>query len=306
MPILRGPTCLTLGPSLFVNPVGNLVPAGWGGVGVRDIIRQIRIWLRRSKLWQRFVLATGILIVLFHVTSSLDIWAFIGSGFLGLAFFILWILWWIWPLIFALAVVIYGRTTATWVRNLFRDHPAVAWETLLAVLLGAGGFGATVWLESRLEEQSVVRENLRFVREIVIDDALRKPLAEVNLEGAPLIGLDLSCEDRSTSGLEAGCAQLSGANLVRADVSFTNLTGANLSGGELSGAMFVASNLSGVDLSGADLVHADLREANLTGASLSGANLSRAHLEHADLSRVCYSEETVWPEKFTPPEPQCS
>ena len=58
-------------------------------------------------------------------------------------------------------------------------------------------------------------------------------------------------------------ADLSGAELSRADLS-----GANLSGAELSRAY-----LSGANLSGAYLSHANLSGANLSGAYLSGADL---------------------------------
>ena len=68
-------------------------------------------------------------------------------------------------------------------------------------------------------------------------------------------------------------ADLSGAELSRADLS-----GANLSGAELSRAYLSGANLSGADLSGADL-----SGAYLSGADLSGANLSGAHLSGADL-----------------------
>ena len=51
---------------------------------------------------------------------------------------------------------------------------------------------------------------------------------------------------------------------------------ANLSGADLSGADLSWANLSGADLSGADLRWANLSGANLSGADLRGANLSGA------------------------------
>ena len=59
-------------------------------------------------------------------------------------------------------------------------------------------------------------------------------------------------------------ADLSGANLYRANLLYTNISHAYLSG----------ANLSYADLRGADLSHAYLSGANLSHADLSGANLS--------------------------------
>ena len=68
-------------------------------------------------------------------------------------------------------------------------------------------------------------------------------------------------------------ANLSGANLYRADLSEADLSGANLSGANLCRA-----NLYGADLSEANLSEANLYGANLYRADLSGANLYRASL----------------------------
>jgi hypothetical protein len=73
-------------------------------------------------------------------------------------------------------------------------------------------------------------------------------------------------------------ANLSGANLSRADLRDANLSGANLSRADLRDA-----NLSGANLSGANLSRANLRDANLSGANLRDANLSGADLMDANL-----------------------
>ena len=73
-------------------------------------------------------------------------------------------------------------------------------------------------------------------------------------------------------------ADLSGANLRRADLSGADLSGANLSDADLSGADLRGANLSDADLSGADLSGANLSGANLSGADLRGANLRDANL----------------------------
>ena len=90
-----------------------------------------------------------------------------------------------------------------------------------------------------------------------------------NLRGADLSGADLSWTD------------LSGANL-----SWTDLRGANLRGTDLSGA-----NLSGADLSWTDLSGTDLRGADLSGANLRGVNFSGACLRGAELRWVDFRGE---------------
>ena len=84
-------------------------------------------------------------------------------------------------------------------------------------------------------------------------------------------------------------ADLIRANLIRADLIRANLSGANLSEADLiradlSGANLIRANLSEADLRMANLSEADLIRANLSGANLSGANLSEADLSGADLS----------------------
>jgi hypothetical protein len=95
---------------------------------------------------------------------------------------------------------------------------------------------------------------------------------------------------------DLSAANLSGANLVvanlreaklsRADLSGANLVVADLSGAQLSEAKLSRANLSGSILSGANLVVADLSGSKLLTANLSEANLSRADLSKADLHKA--------------------
>ncbi len=80
------------------------------------------------------------------------------------------------------------------------------------------------------------------------------------------------------SGLDLMEADLRGANLDGADLREANLRGANLEGADLR-----AANLRWADLRGANLRGANLRGADLRGADLRGANLRGADLEGADL-----------------------
>jgi hypothetical protein len=104
-------------------------------------------------------------------------------------------------------------------------------------------------------------------------------LVEANLNGAYLSRAYLSWAD------------FRGAYLAGADLSSAYLTGAKLSGGDLtgaklSGADLTGANLSGADLTGANLSRANLSDANLLGAKLSGADLRRATLVDTDLTRA--------------------
>ena len=85
-------------------------------------------------------------------------------------------------------------------------------------------------------------------------------------------------------------ADLSRANLSSATLSWADLSGANLSSATLSWANLSRANLSSATLSGADLSWATLSGANLSSATLSWANLSSATLSWANLSSANLSE----------------
>jgi uncharacterized protein YjbI with pentapeptide repeats len=91
----------------------------------------------------------------------------------------------------------------------------------------------------------------------------------------------------------------SGADLTRATLKNSNLSGARFTNAILRRADLTRCNLSGADFSGADLTDASLAFANLSGATLrhaslvgtllSGANLERAVLDGADLTLATLS-----------------
>lgn len=76
---------------------------------------------------------------------------------------------------------------------------------------------------------------------------------------------------------------LSGANLQGADLTFTNLQDATLTGADLSGARLSYTDLRGANLTGANLSGAQLTSTDLRGANLAGANLTNARLRRAKL-----------------------
>ena len=94
-------------------------------------------------------------------------------------------------------------------------------------------------------------------------------------------------------------ANLSGLEIVNADITQATLAGANLAGSKIvnvqsRGASFeranlvkadlVGEDLEGVDFGSADLTDADLSEANLRGANFERAKLVRTKFRHANLA----------------------
>lgn len=97
------------------------------------------------------------------------------------------------------------------------------------------------------------------------------------------------CADAPAPGINWSGCDLSGRNLIRADLTGANLSGANLTGAylgysTLSGANLSAANLTSAYLGGSKLPNADLSGAVLTNANISSGVLSNANLTNANLS----------------------
>ena len=112
--------------------------------------------------------------------------------------------------------------------------------------------------------------------------------SKLNLSGANLLGAQL--QKANLSGVDLSGADLSQANLSGADLSGADLSGdyrywTNLCDADLSRANLSGANLSGAYLKGAKLYAAYLKGANLKGADLSGADLSTDYQYWAHLSR---------------------
>ena len=84
-------------------------------------------------------------------------------------------------------------------------------------------------------------------------------------------------------GANLGGADLSGANLYKADLDYADLRFANLSNANLNWADLSGANLYKAFLSNADLANADLYKANLTGASLADAVLIGASFSYGTI-----------------------
>jgi hypothetical protein len=99
-------------------------------------------------------------------------------------------------------------------------------------------------------------------------------LEELNKDGVPLVGVDVS--DAFLQGLD-----LSGADLAR-----SNFSSADLRGGSFKAAQFEFANLASANIRNGDLQKASLRNATLQDADLQGADLGDADLEGTDLSKT--------------------
>lgn len=107
---------------------------------------------------------------------------------------------------------------------------------------------------------------------IVLDDTIKWMLSRyIKSAGALKIFLDLSYMD------------LSGIELMGANLTESRLLGANLEDAELLGADLAGANLQDAKLDYADLGHVNLQRADLRGASLHKAELRKADLSWANL-----------------------
>jgi uncharacterized protein YjbI with pentapeptide repeats len=113
----------------------------------------------------------------------------------------------------------------------------------------------------------------------------------------------------SKSKLMLSGSTLSGANLIEADLSLTDLRDSNLAGANLEKAALFRSSLAGsnaekanfarvegyradfasVSASGASFVSAELQRANFSNARLDGADFQKAELGRADFSNATIS-----------------
>jgi Pentapeptide repeats (8 copies) len=101
-------------------------------------------------------------------------------------------------------------------------------------------------------------------------------LQELNADGVPLVGVDLSAA--FLQGLH-----LRGARLVRSNFRAADLRDSDFSTADFSDADLRSANLRQCNLRNASLQRANLEEADLWGADLNGADFSAADLAGADL-----------------------
>ena len=109
-------------------------------------------------------------------------------------------------------------------------------------------------------------------------------LEELNRDGIPLIGVDLS--HAFLQGVRLESAQLSRADLSGADARQSTLDRSDLSFSNLQSANLRGSHLRNTSLEEADLSESDLNAADLSNSNLEGVDLTNADLRSADLANV--------------------
>ena len=102
-------------------------------------------------------------------------------------------------------------------------------------------------------------------------------LQDLNADGIPLVAVDLSGDAFLRN------INLPNAELLRADISGSDMRDSNLRNADLADAALFSTNFRGASLANARLNDSNLIEADLSNADLSGADLSKSMLDQADL-----------------------
>ena len=113
-------------------------------------------------------------------------------------------------------------------------------------------------------------------------------LQELNADGVPLVGVDVS--GAFLQGIHLQHARLLRSNFGSVDARNSDFQFADFSDSDLRSANFRESTLRHAEFRGADLASSDLFGADLSGADLSDADLSDVDLRNADLNGVRWRE----------------
>src|SRR5713101_7315230 len=111
-------------------------------------------------------------------------------------------------------------------------------------------------------------------------------LQELNADGVPLVGVDVS--GAFLQGIRLSGARLLRSNFSAADLRDGDFAFADFSDSSLRGANFRQCNLHSANFARADLTEADLFGADLAGADLFAATLTNADLRNANLAGVSW------------------
>ena len=109
-------------------------------------------------------------------------------------------------------------------------------------------------------------------------------LQELNADGVPLVGVDLS--GAFLQGIHLRGARLVRSNFGSADLRDGDFSTADFSDADLRSANFRQCNLRNASFQRANLEDADLAGADLSGADLSAANFAGADLRNANLANL--------------------
>lgn len=113
-------------------------------------------------------------------------------------------------------------------------------------------------------------------------------LQELNADGVPLVGVDVS--SAFLQGLKLERANLLRADFSAADVRRSDLRSADFTNANLHFANLRESDLENTSFQSADMTNADLWGCDLTGATLDDADISGADLRFADLKNIQWKQ----------------
>ncbi len=113
-------------------------------------------------------------------------------------------------------------------------------------------------------------------------------LEELNADGVPLVGVDVS--SAFLQGLTLERANLLRADFSAADLRHSDLKAADFTAANLHFANFRESNLENASFQSADMTNADLWGCDLTGARLDDADISGADLRFAELGNIQWKQ----------------
>jgi hypothetical protein len=113
-------------------------------------------------------------------------------------------------------------------------------------------------------------------------------LQELNADGVPLVGVDVS--SAFLQGLKLEQANLLRADFSAADVRRSDLRSADFTNANLHFANLRESYLENTSFQSADMTNADLWGCDLTGATLDDADISGADLRFADLKNIQWKQ----------------
>ena len=116
-----------------------------------------------------------------------------------------------------------------------------------------------------------------------VTSGLTQDILDISGQAHPYSGPNLSAFV-NTPNASLGYADLTGADLYRANLTRANFNDADLTGADLNRADLIGANFSNADLTGASLTFADLFLSNFTGADLTGTSLFSADLFFADFT----------------------
>jgi uncharacterized protein YjbI with pentapeptide repeats len=130
-------------------------------------------------------------------------------------------------------------------------------------------------------------------------------LQELNQDGVPLVGVDVS--GAFLQDIHLPRAKMVRSNLNAVDARNSNFHGTDFTAADLQWGNFRQSNLTGAEFRDADLGNADLCSANLSGAMLDGARLDGADLGKTDLNNIQWQKikslqgASLWQVRNPPP-----